>query len=163
MAPITIVDRTKPDDVNATITQLFKVYIKGPGCPLPITMAVAEIWEDYSENWPSDEDREAMSEGRYMIAIRRSTFVVRRDLLSTVVEGLDVEDANCMVIPDDDGKSEGLALLIRAGWFDAIPEPVNEDSAANAGTETVSDESSPKGEDVTGELTSSTVAQPTQE
>ena len=136
--PIEILDRESEIE-DATITRIFKVYTKGNGTPTPIVIETDRVFEEYEDNYPSDEEYTALSIPAKLARTRRANLLMRRDLLCIVIEDFDIEDANVLA-----NSAEGEDLLIKAGWLDVKPTLIDEEVTP----ETVED--APKGEDVIG-------------
>lgn len=151
--PIEILDRESEIE-DATIIQIFKVYTKGNGTPTPIVIETDRIFEEYEDNYPDAETYATLKSVPAKIAhTRRANLLMRRDLLHTVIENFNIEDANIL-----SNSEAGEELLIQAGWLDAKPDISNDDNIAN---DVVED--APKGEGVIGVLPSLTSMQDIQE
>jgi hypothetical protein len=161
--PINVIDKIRIDEwMNSplpeegeeetpipTITQIFIVYTKGPGTPVPVQIEVDRIETEYSQSLPSDEDEKNLTTFEYSDKWRRVNMLLRRNLLLAVVDKLDVDDANVLAQADD---GEGRIILERAGWLTKRILEENKDV-----------ENKEEGEDVTGESTSSISPPSTQE
>lgn len=129
--PIKVLDLERYDewlespDLDAPvpmITRIFVVYGKGPGTPVPIQMEVDQIEAEYSNNIPTDEDRESMSANEYLNKWRRVNMLLRRNLLLAVIRGLDQESANVLAAEDENGNGEGRRILEQRGWIESREE-----------------------------------------
>lgn len=162
--PITVLDMEKygewlqseitENDKPPTITQIFVVWTKGPGTPVPVQIEVDQIETEYTQNQPTEADRENLTVLEYYDKWRRVNMLLRRNLLSAVVNGLGMDNANYLA-SDDDGP--GRKILEKAGWLAVREEmPVDE-------TEDESTENEKEGEGEIGESTSSMSPPSTQE
>ena len=159
--PITVLDMEKygewlqsditEDDKPPMMTRIFIVWTKGPGTPVPVQIEVDQIETEYTQNQPTEADSENMSVLEYYDKWRRVNMLLRRNLLSTVVEGLGMDNANYLAA-DDEG--DGRKILEKAGWVQKREEvtEVTEDS-----------ENEKEGEGEIGESTSSMSPQSIQE
>jgi hypothetical protein len=151
--PIEIIDREhSTNEELATITKLFRVYVKGDGTPVPVVIETDRVFSEYDENFPDDEQLAAIKGISGRIAVtRKANLIMHRDLLMEVVEGLDIEDANILA-----GLPAGEDLLIKAKWLSERVPTIDDD---------VEDDDAEKGEaeNVTGDLISLTPMQDIQE
>ena len=127
------------DDGETTETREFWGYVAGPGSPDPIVIEVDNINDEYDENYPTVENRNDMSDMRYLARARRANLLRYRDLLLAVIPGLQEVDANTLASPE----SDGLKILEELGYYKpAVFDP-------NDNTESES-ENKEEGEDETG-------------
>ena len=159
------VDEANLNSPLPTINKIFIAYERGLGCPVPIAMEVDRIFEEYQSELPTPEQRMAALEAAqseenpdysalnlYVRKQRRANVLLRRNLLSTVIKQLDLDDANNMLDPEGNGPGE--ELLFDLGWLER-PEATNENENENV-------ENEQEGEDETGELKSLMQPPPTE-
>lgn len=102
-----------------TKVQIFVVYIKGPGTPVPVQIEVDNIETEYAAEVPTEEDYNTLSANQYSDKWRRCNMLLRRNLLLAIVRGLDPDSAN--ILAHEDNK-DGRELLVRGGWIAPRPE-----------------------------------------
>lgn len=134
-------------------------YKKGPGCPIPILIAVDEAIASMRENEPTDEETGTagdpfasppipptpgtLSPRRYLAKLNYAERTGRREMLQAVIPGLGVEDANLLGADGGPWKE----ILIELGWretdeamaarileADADPEALGEASPSTGPT-----------------------------
>ena len=114
---IEILDVTKDDD--STVTEVFKIYTKGPGCPVPIVIETDNIYADYEENYPNEGQRKELNTDRYLAAARRANLLMYRDMLVAISEpNIPMDAANSLA--NDEVHQAGLKILQLAGWREEI-------------------------------------------
>jgi hypothetical protein len=163
---IEILDKEEIKD--GELIQTFKtvsliVWVKGPGCPVPVVIDTDEIIASYEDNYPSGDESQTLSAVKFVAKARRAELLLRRDLLTTVCELAPqhaddndiIEIANILAAEDADGTK----ILQKAKWYRSNVQTTtdNEDEDEDA------TEGEVEGVDATGQLTSLTLVESTQE
>lgn len=110
-------------------------YVRGPGCPISVEIGVEDAWAEWSEDVPSREDQEAMTNHRILARTNRAWRMLRSTMLCAVIPGLPKPAADLLAI--DDGPWEGV--LVELGWW-AKAEPTEQipEGEAEAGDSSLS-------------------------
>lgn len=126
------------DEPIPTVSKIFVMYAKGPGCPVPVQIEIDQIETDYIAACPTEEDEKTLTMNQIADKYRRANLLLRRNLLLATVKGLDIDSANAMCA---DGAG-GREILVSRGWLAEQPTQAETESDS---------ENKEEGEDVTGE------------
>jgi len=102
-------------------------YIKGPSCPVPVSIEIERAWAEWEAGQPSVEERDAMNPHAYLATMNAAERILRRDLLMAAIPGLDADQAN--VLAADGGEWE--SILGELGWW-GVAEDMDEDPEVTA-------------------------------
>jgi len=93
-------------------------YHKGPTCPVPVAIEVEAAWASWEAARPTADDLASMKPHAYLAAVNVAERLLRRDLLTAVIPGLEMDQAN--VLAADGGAWE--ATLGELGWWDVVAD-----------------------------------------
>jgi hypothetical protein len=108
-------------------------YRRGTASPISVEIEVEGAWAEWSEETPSDDERAALTEHRYLAKRLRADRLLRQNLLCAVLvdeQGKPLSKEIAAVLASDAGPWE--SVLVDLGWWTVIREATTT-GEANAG------------------------------
>lgn len=101
------------EDGEEVSRQIFKCYVRGPGCPVPVVIETDEMFSAWEETHPGSNDDDSISSTQYIARAQRAELILRRDLLTRITRpSMDFDTANIIA-----NTEQGMQILRKTGWF----------------------------------------------